>query len=144
MTDMTKRWTHARYAAGYEVSTHGDRRFSAFVARLEDGRTIEEAYQLDVKGYRKVSNDWRAGKGRPPLIKGIDLYAEYLKLWQQWAKENPAMIQELCRKTAMHRVLTDKFASGSVSQARALADILNDIYIPKPEDRHEDDTDHWW
>lgn len=36
----------------YEVSSKGDKRFSAFYARLKDGRTIEEAYQLDVKGYR--------------------------------------------------------------------------------------------
>jgi hypothetical protein len=52
----------------YELSSAGDRRFSALQARLRDGRTIEEAYQLDVKGYRKFGDDWRLGKGRPPLI----------------------------------------------------------------------------
>lgn len=52
----------------YEVSTKGDSRFSALNARLVDGRTIEEAYQLDVKGYRRFGNDWRLGKGKAPLI----------------------------------------------------------------------------
>lgn len=39
----------SKFTYGYEVSTQGDRRFSALVARMPDGRTIEE------------------GKGKPPL-----------------------------------------------------------------------------
>ena len=121
-------WKYARYARlpgeGYELSSHGDRRFSALFARLADGRTIEEAYQLDVKGYRATSNNWRDGKGKPPLDRSIDTYIEYLKLWKQWAAENPALIDDL-RIRAEGKVLTDKFASSPVSQARALADILN-------------------
>lgn len=61
---------------GFEVSSaarnlppeKGDYRFSAFNAKLKDGRTIEQAYQLDVKGYRVDGNDWRLGKGKPPKI----------------------------------------------------------------------------
>lgn len=52
---------------GYECSTKGDSRFSALKCRLKDGRTIEEAYQLDIKGYRIISNEWKAGKGKSPL-----------------------------------------------------------------------------
>ena len=48
----------------------------------------------------------------------------YLPLWKEWAKQNPELIQELREKSA-GKVLTDKFASTIVSQARALADILN-------------------
>lgn len=122
-------FTHARYAAidqvGYEVSSHGDRRFSALFARLADGRTIEEAYQLDVKGYRSMSPHWRFGKGKPPLDKSVDLFAEYLKLWQLWATENPALVADLAVR-ADGMVLTDKFASSPISQARALAVILNE------------------
>lgn len=33
---------------GYEVSTKGDPRFSAFNALLADGRSIEQHYQCDV------------------------------------------------------------------------------------------------
>lgn len=119
-------FTYARYAAegtGYECSSHGDKRFSALFARLADGRTIEEAYQLDVKGYRAVSNNWRDGKGKPPL-QPCDLWGAYLNLWRQWAHENPWDMADL-RKKAEGKVLTDKFATSPISQARALAEILN-------------------
>lgn len=123
-------FTSARFApsgAGYELSSRGDKRFSALYARLRDGRTIEQAYQLDVKGYRAVGNDWRLGKGKPPHASraGVDLWAEYKALWQQWADENPELIEELAQ-IAAGKVLTDRFASSPISQARALAQILNE------------------
>lgn len=57
-------------------------------------------------------------------------YSEgYLPLWQEWARQNPELIEEL-RINANGKILTDQFAGtkerpGRVSQARALADILN-------------------
>lgn len=51
-------------------------------------------------------------------------YVGYLPLWQEWAKQNPELIEEL-REKSKGKVLTDKFADTRVSQARALADILN-------------------
>jgi hypothetical protein len=48
----------------------------------------------------------------------------YLPLWQEWAKQNPELIEEL-RTKAAGKTLTDQFANTRVSQARALADILN-------------------
>lgn len=117
---------HARYhPEGYEVSSKGDRRFSALFARLSDGRTIEEAYQLDVKGYRRISNNWRDGKGKPPL-RDCDAWTEYKNLWRDWAAANPDAICDL-RSKASGRVLTDCFASSPISQARALAEILNEM-----------------
>lgn len=113
-----------KHSQGYEVSTRGDRRFSALVATLPDGRTIEEAYQLDVKGYRKVSDHWMEGKGKPPLDPKTDLEKEYLALWSEWAEHNPALMADL-RLRARSGVLTDMFASGPISQAKALAEILN-------------------
>lgn len=44
-------YTWKRYG-GYEVSSHGDKRFSAFNAIMSDGRSIECHYQCDVKGVR--------------------------------------------------------------------------------------------
>lgn len=111
---------------GYEVSSKGDQRFSAFYARLRDGRTIEEAYQLDVKGYRCKGNDPMLGKGKPPLDKTVDLWAEYLKLWEQWAAENPTMLLVLrSRADQFNGVLSDMFAKTEVNQARALVVLLN-------------------
>lgn len=51
-------------------------------------------------------------------------YVGYLPLWQEWAKQNPELIEEL-RTKAAGKTLTDKFTYTRVSQARALADILN-------------------
>jgi hypothetical protein len=116
---------YSRYAdRGYEVSSAGDRRFSALNAEMEDGRTIEEHYQCDVKGYDPGGTQWRLGKGKPPLRKR-DTWPEYLDLWRRWAALNPKLIAEL-RLKAHGRTLTDRFANGPVSQARALAQILNE------------------
>lgn len=116
-------FTWSRYG-GYELSSKGDKRFSAFYARLKDGRTIEEAYQLDVKGYRALGNDPMLGKGKPPLDKNKNLWEEYLALWKQWAIENPALVNEL--KSGKHGyVFSDMFAKTPVNQAAALAYICN-------------------
>lgn len=122
---MTRTWA-VSHPGGYEVSSLGDRRFSALYARLRDGRTIEQAYQLDVKGYRAKGNDWHLGKGKAAIHSHVDLWAEYLKLWQQWANENPELISDLSRKS-WGKVLTDAFSTrSSVNQAHALAVILED------------------
>ena len=108
----------------YEVSTQGDKRFSALNARLSDGGTIEYHYQVKVKGYSTIEE----GKGKPPKDTSIDSYAEYKKLWQQWAQENPNDIKDL-REKARGKTLTDKFANTAVSQARALAEILSETEV---------------
>lgn len=132
MTHTPPKWARV-YTGGYECSSVGDRRFSALSARLRDGRTIEEAYQLDVKGYRKYGDDWRIGKGKQPIIEMTheDLWLSYLGLWRQWAQENPALIDDL-QRLSQGRPLTDRFALTQVSQARALAQILSER-DPVPE-----------
>lgn len=125
----------ARYhARGYECSSAGDRRFSALYARLRDGRTIEEAYQLDLKGYRAYGSDWRLGKGRP-AINGLtqeELWAEYVALWDRYLSENPGLLEDLRTKSA-GLVLTDRFATSTLNQAHAL-DLLLTASAPAPGD----------
>ena len=58
-------------------------------------------------------------------IEDFSYYVGYLPLWQEWAKQNPELIEEL-RKNARGKTLTDQFANTRVSQARALAQILNE------------------
>ena len=116
----------ARYHQnGYECSSKGDRRFSALFAMLSDGRTIEEAYQLDVKGYRAISADWHAGKGKAALNgkSRTALWPEYLGLWRQWCIENPELFSEL-RALARDKVLTDQFAATENNQAHALSTLI--------------------
>lgn len=140
---------------GYEVSTKGDKRFSALVATFKEGtmidgenvggKTIEDVYQSVIK---------KSGKGQAPA-KDSKLYNEslktkeeredfsytegYLPLWQEWAKQNPELIEEL-REKAKGKTLTDQFANTRVSQARALTDILNST-SNKEDVNNTDNTD---
>ena len=114
---------------GYEVSSHGDKRFSAFNAYLPNGVSIEAHYQTVTKGYG--GNDWRVGKGKPPLgdWPGDSLYMAYKALWEKWAKVNPTLMTELRHHADRHGgVISDRFASSPVNQARALSDLLNEGY----------------
>ena len=122
----------SRFSANsYEVSSHGDKRFSAFSAYLKDGRNIETVYQLDVKGYRLLGDDWELGKGKPPLksISRDELWSEYKSLWKTYVDENPEIFTELA-ELCKDKVLTDKFAGSDISQARALCELLNERFYP--------------
>lgn len=137
----------------YEVSSAGDSRFSAFNAKLKPGTkilgvTVPEEKSTFIAGKSTTTNSIeyvyqtlikKSSKGVPPP-KNSMLYNEslktkeekedysynvgYLPLWQEWASQNPELIEDLRAKSA-GKVLTDKFANTRVSQARALADILN-------------------
>ena len=129
----TKTFTWARKSENsYEVSSKGDARFSALNATLKDGRTIEEAYQLDIKGYRAQGDNWRLGKGKAPLTSMTkeQTWQAYKNLWRQFLEENPTLEQDL-RNKASGKVLTDMFASTDISQARALAELLNERSLDK-------------
>ena len=111
---------------GYEVSSKGDKRFSAFNAILSDGRSIEMHYQCDVKGYDPGGTNWRLGKGKPPLNRDLDLWTAYFSLWIMWAMDHQELLAELKQLAeAKGKVLSDCFASTEVNQARALAELLN-------------------
>lgn len=121
-----------KHSPGYEVSSAGDRRFSAFHAIMPDGRSIEHWYQCDIKGYNPGGTNWRLGKGKPSLIlyPGDELYNLYLSLWKLWAIRHSGLIMELGTLARAHGcVLTDCFASTPINQARALADVLNQWQI---------------
>lgn len=120
-----------RHTPGYEVSSAGDHRFSALRATLPDGRTIEQWYQCDVKGYDPGGLAWKRGKGRPPIINypGDQLYEMYLSLWRLWTIRHPCLMDELKSQALRHgNMLTDCFASTPINQARALAQILNEWF----------------
>lgn len=129
------RYTWSRYG-GYEVSTAGDKRFSAFNAILPDGRSIEMHYQCDIKGYDVGGTNWRLGKGKPPLDTEIDLWSHYLLLWVMWSRENLNLLDELKDRAAEYgNVISDTFATTEINQARALAVLLEFevMIIPKDE-----------
>ena len=113
-------WSN-QVGAGYEVSSKGDKRFSALYARLPDGRIIEDAWG-QAKGYA----DGRAAKGKPALTPDFDYWGTYKGLWQQFADANPQLMTELAQ-ASQGRPLVDRFAKTENNQARALAEILQSM-----------------
>ena len=75
---------------------------------------IDEAYQIE---YEYIADNTKESLEEYSYQEG------YLPLWQEWAKQNPELIEQL-RQRAEGKTLTDKFAHGAVSQARALTEIL--------------------
>ena len=119
---------------GYEVSSKGDKRFSAFNAILQDGRTIEQHYQCDIKGYDVGGTNWRLGKGKATLNKNVNLLEEYVRLWRTWANNNLPLMRVLYKKARQNGyVLTDCFATTEVNQANALSIVLNELINKKGE-----------
>lgn len=112
----------------YECSSDGDKRFSAFYARLEDGRSIEEHYQCDVKGYDPGGTNWKKGKGRPALNPAVDLPTEYRWLWLKYFRLHPALAEEI-KKISETYVLVDKFSRGPVDQASAIMWLIRNNHI---------------
>lgn len=107
-----------------EYSSAGDRRFSAFFARIEgrNNRTIEEIYQA-----AKVFRNGDTGlpideaKGfRPVNVKECaDLYS---RLWDEYIQENPRLLMKLLRNSGV----SDRFGKpGHACQATELWRIRN-------------------
>ena len=112
----------------YECSSKGDKRFSAFYARLEDGRSIEEHYQCDVKGYCPGGTNWRLGKGKPALDPSKNLFLSYAGLWWDYFQLNPDLAEEI-KKIKLSHSLTDRFANTNVNQATAISWLVENSYI---------------
>ena len=109
----------------YECSSKGHKEYSAIYAKIND-KSIEEIYQLDIKGYRGMINNWTEAKGKPPLrnINEEELFEEYVELWKKYFKEHPELLEKI-KKEAYGKTITDMFGITSINQARAIACILN-------------------
>lgn len=122
---------------GYECSSRYDKRFSAFYAKMPDGRTIEQHYQCDVKGYDVGGTNWRLGKGKPPLhdISEEELLRAYVQLWREWTwTHRKEMLELYYRASHFGGCLTDAFATTRVNQAHALSILLNEIFMAREDD----------
>jgi hypothetical protein len=105
-----------------ECSSCGDKRFSAFYARV-NRRSIEEQYQA-AKVFEDGSTGlhWRKAKGRKP-VNSAECAALYEKLWRQYISEHPGLLDVLKKASG----LSDMFArEGSVNQAHVLWKIRNE------------------
>jgi len=110
----------------YECSSIGDKRFSAFYAKLKkyDNQTIEKLYQVDIKGYAT----WSEAYGKKGKLYDYETQkAKYEELWIDYLNENPELLDELLEITETH-ILNDAFAKvNSVNQADTLMSITAKI-----------------
>lgn len=106
-----------------ECSSKGDKRFSAFYAKVK-GRSIEVQYQ-EAKVFEGgvTGMHWRKAKGRR-AVNAKECAALYIRLWEQYIKEHPELLKVLRNASG----LSDMFArQGSVNQAAVLWDIRNAV-----------------
>lgn len=112
-----------------ECSSRGDRRFSAFSARIRarGGRSIEEIYQA-AKRFEDGSTGltWREAKGRR-AVNQQEVAALYARLWDEYVSENPHLLPVLraanglsdifgqadhcCQATELWRIRGDDFSA---------------------------------
>ncbi len=114
----------------YECSSKGDKRFSAFYARLKclDGKSIEEVYQAS-----KVFEDgstglgWREAKGRK-AVNAEEVRKLYAELWDEYFKENPELIEVIIDKTGFSDIYGQK---GHACQAEEIWRIKNEQLLKR-------------
>lgn len=104
-----------------ECSSRGDKRFSAFYARV-NGRSIEEQYQAAKRfADGRTGLGWREAKGKQ-AVNMEEVATLYSRLWNQYIFEHPELLQVLQQATG----LSDMFGQpGHVCQATELWRIRN-------------------
>jgi hypothetical protein len=111
-----------------ECSSKGDKRFSAFYARIKhrNNKSIEELYQA-----RKVFEDGVSGlspkeaKGRKP-INIEDCRAWYSQLWNEYFDANPDFLIELSQYNGFSDIFGQK---GNACQAEEVYRIMKERVI---------------
>lgn len=109
-----------------ECSSKGDKRFSAFNARIKSrgSKSIEEIYQA-AKRFEDGSTglSWRQAKGRKAV--NMNYCARlYSRLWDEYIEENQELIAVLLEASGLSDVFGQK---GSCCQAIELWRIRNDM-----------------
>lgn len=108
----------------YECSSYGDKRFSAFYARIRarGNRSIEELYQgFKVFAGGATGLHWREAKGKR-CINYAEAHAFYARLWDEYIAENPELLEVLKDQPG----LSDRYGKvGHACQATELWRIRN-------------------
>lgn len=109
----------------YEVSSKGNKAYSAIYAKINDV-SIEEIYQLDIKGYRGIYKDWKLAKGKPPKVNITEeeTYRQYKNLWYEYFKNNITLYIDIL-SNGVDTTITDMFGITPINQARAICDLCN-------------------
>lgn len=122
-----------------ECSSKGDRRLSAFSARIRarGNRSIEAIYQAaKVFDKGETGLGWRSAKGRRP-INIEEVRALYSQLWDEYIAENPHLVPVLVAASG----LSDIFGqAGHACQADELWRIRNEQISNQPRMSPEQST----
>ena len=114
----------------YECSSKGDKRFSAFWARLRclDGKSIEEVYQA-AKVFEDGSTglSWKEAKGRTP-VNIEEVRTLYSELWDEYFKENPDLYEVIADKTGFSDIYGQ---AGHACQAEEVMRIREEYLLKK-------------
>lgn len=109
-----------------ECSSRGDKRFSAFYARIPSigNRTIEEIYQAaKVFEDGRTGLSWREAKGKR-AVNAAECQKLYSKLWDLYIEANAPLREPLVKATG----LSDMFGQeGHACQATELWRIRNSL-----------------
>lgn len=112
----------------YECSSKGDKRFSAFWARIKSlgGKSIEEVYQAS-----KIFEDgttgltWKEAKGRKS-VNADEVRKLYSELWDEYFRENPELIDVVKDKSGFCDIYGQ---AGHACQAEEVWRIVQDYRL---------------
>lgn len=114
----------------YECSSKGDKRFSAFWARLNclGGKSIEEVYQA-AKVFEDGSTGlgWREAKGRKP-VNADEVRRLYSEMWDEYFKENPELVDVIIDKTGFSDIYGQ---AGHACQAEEVLRIRDEYRVKR-------------
>jgi hypothetical protein len=109
-----------------ECSSKGDKRFSAFSARLDytGGASIEECYQsFMVFEDGSTGLSWREAKGKR-AVNQSECSEYYRFLWREFFKENPKLLEFVKTQSGFSDIFGQK---GHCCQAEEIWRITNGI-----------------
>ncbi len=110
-----------------ECSSKGDKRFSAFCARIKakDNKSIEELYQA-FKIFEDGSTNlsWKQAKGKTP-VNISDCIVFYNRLWLEYLEENPQLKDVVKQAKGLSDIFGQK---GRQCQATSLWNIRSTLF----------------
>jgi sulfatase maturation enzyme AslB (radical SAM superfamily) len=122
-----------------ECSSKGDKRFSAFYARIKSrgNLSIEDLYQaFKIFENGETGLTWRAAKGRK-AVNQEDANKFYRRLWKEYVKENPELLEVLICASGVSDIFGQE---GHACQATELWRIRRKA-LEKDHEKHSRRTD---
>ncbi len=106
-----------------ECSSKGDKRFSAFYAKI-DGVSIEERYQgAKVFSDGSTGLTWKQAKGRRP-VNADEVSIIYKALWREYLENNPHLIRGLKQASGLSDIFGQE---GHNCQALTLWELRSEL-----------------